>query len=90
MVLKIINPMILSNQARALKLLEAAGLIKLKKDFGLAGTAVKDITSNPKHLKITAVMHSKLRVLYLMSILQLLITVLALKRGKTLKMIRYF
>ncbi|HEI8096455.1 TPA: dipeptide ABC transporter glycylmethionine-binding lipoprotein [Staphylococcus aureus] len=43
-----------SNQARALKLLEAAGLIKLKKDFGLAGT-VKDITSNPKHLKITAV-----------------------------------
>ena len=44
----------LFRSARALKLLEAAGLIKLKKDFGLAGT-VKDITSNPKHLKITAV-----------------------------------
>ncbi|HAR3509051.1 TPA: dipeptide ABC transporter glycylmethionine-binding lipoprotein [Staphylococcus aureus] len=51
---KVVIPNDVSNQARALKLLEAAGLIKLKKDFGLAGT-VKDITSNPKHLKITAV-----------------------------------
>lgn len=51
---KVVIPNDASNQARALKLLEAAGLIKLKKDFGLAGT-VKDITSNPKHLKITAV-----------------------------------
>ncbi|HFE7455901.1 TPA: dipeptide ABC transporter glycylmethionine-binding lipoprotein [Staphylococcus aureus] len=50
---KVVIPNDVSNQARALKLLEAAGLIKLKKDFGLAGT-VKDITSNPKHLKITA------------------------------------
>ncbi|HDD0425258.1 TPA: dipeptide ABC transporter glycylmethionine-binding lipoprotein [Staphylococcus aureus] len=51
---KVVIPNDVSNQARALKLLEAAGLIKLKKDFGLAGT-VKGITSNPKHLKITAV-----------------------------------
>ncbi|MDG5410594.1 dipeptide ABC transporter glycylmethionine-binding lipoprotein [Staphylococcus aureus] len=51
---KVVIPNDVSNQARALKLLEAAGLIKLKKDFGLAGT-VKAITSNPKHLKITAV-----------------------------------
>ncbi|MGC7614721.1 dipeptide ABC transporter glycylmethionine-binding lipoprotein [Staphylococcus epidermidis] len=43
-----------SNQARALKLLEAAGLIKLKKNFGLNGTT-KDIESNPKDLKIKAV-----------------------------------
>ena len=40
-----------SNQARALKLLESAGLIKLKKNFGLNGTT-KDIESNPKDLKI--------------------------------------
>ena len=45
MVLKLSFQMMYQNQARALKLLEAAGLIKLKKDFGLAGT-VKDITSN--------------------------------------------
>lgn len=45
---KVVIPNDVSNQARALKLLEAAGLIKLKKDFGLAGT-VKDITSNPKN-----------------------------------------
>lgn len=43
-----------SNQAQALKLLESAGLIKLKKNFGLNGTT-KDIESNPKDLKIKAV-----------------------------------
>lgn len=43
-----------SKQARALKLLESAGLIKLKKNFGLNGTT-KDIESNPKDLKIKAV-----------------------------------
>ncbi|WP_367121120.1 dipeptide ABC transporter glycylmethionine-binding lipoprotein [Staphylococcus capitis] len=43
-----------SNQARALKLLESAGLIKLKKNFGLNGTT-KGIESNPKDLKIKAV-----------------------------------
>ena len=43
-----------SNQARALKWLESAGLIKLKKNFGLNGTT-KDIESNPKDLKIKAV-----------------------------------
>ncbi|WP_145459103.1 dipeptide ABC transporter glycylmethionine-binding lipoprotein [Staphylococcus epidermidis] len=43
-----------SNQARALKLLESAGLIKLKKNIGLNGTT-KDIESNPKDLKIKAV-----------------------------------
>lgn len=43
-----------SNQARALKLLESAGLIKLKKNFGLNGTT-KDIENNPKDLKIKAV-----------------------------------
>ncbi len=32
---KVVIPNDVSNQARALKLLEAAGLIKLKKDFGL-------------------------------------------------------
>ena len=34
-----------SNQARALKLLESAGLIKLKDNFGLSGTT-KDIKDN--------------------------------------------
>ena len=43
-----------SNQARALKLLESAVLINLKKNFGLNGTT-KDIESNPKDLKIKAV-----------------------------------
>lgn len=51
---QVIIPNDVSNQARALKLLESAGLIKLKKDFGLDGTT-KDITDNPKHLKIKAV-----------------------------------
>ena len=37
---KVVIPNDVSNQARALKLLEAAGLIKLKKDFGLAGTKI--------------------------------------------------
>lgn len=40
-----------SNEARALLLLEAAGLIKLKPDAGLLAT-VMDITENPKNLKI--------------------------------------
>ena len=40
-----------TNEARALLLLEAAGLIKVKADAGLAAT-VKDITENPKKLKI--------------------------------------
>lgn len=43
-----------SNQARALKLLEKAGLLKLNDNFGLSGKT-KDIKSNPKHLKIKAV-----------------------------------
>ena len=34
-----------------LKLLESAGLIKLKDNFGLSGTT-KDIKDNPKHLKL--------------------------------------
>ncbi|MGI6151357.1 MAG: MetQ/NlpA family ABC transporter substrate-binding protein [Christensenellales bacterium] len=40
-----------SNEARALLLLEATGLIKLKPDAGLLAT-VMDITENPKNLKI--------------------------------------
>lgn len=40
-----------SNEARALLLLEAAGLIKLKPDAGLLAT-VLDITENPKNLTI--------------------------------------
>ncbi|MBF2285370.1 dipeptide ABC transporter glycylmethionine-binding lipoprotein [Staphylococcus epidermidis] len=51
---KVAIPNDVSNQARALKLLESAGLIKLKKNFGLNGTT-KDIESNPKDLKIKAV-----------------------------------
>ena len=43
-----------SNQARALKLLESSALIKLNKNFGLNGTT-KYIESNPKDLKIKAV-----------------------------------
>lgn len=39
-----------ANTSRGLELLQAAGLIKLKKDFGALGNA-KDITSNPKNLK---------------------------------------
>lgn len=40
-----------SNQARALKLLETAGLIKLSDDFGLFGDPTK-IVENPKDLEI--------------------------------------
>ena len=40
-----------TNEARALLLLEAQGLITLKPDAGLAAT-VQDITANPKNLKI--------------------------------------
>ncbi len=40
-----------SNQARALKLLESAGLIKLADDFGLFGDPTK-IIENPKNLDI--------------------------------------
>lgn len=40
-----------SNQARALKLLESAGLIKLSDDFGLFGDPTK-IVKNPKELDI--------------------------------------
>ena len=40
-----------SNQARALKLLQSAGLIKLKEDFGLFGD-LSGITENPKKLEI--------------------------------------
>lgn len=51
---QVIIPNDVSNQARALKLLEAAGLIKLKDNFGLSGS-IKDIKDNPKHLNIKAV-----------------------------------
>lgn len=40
-----------TNEARALQLLEAQGIIKLKADAGLAAT-VKDITENPKNIEI--------------------------------------
>ncbi|WP_288529832.1 MetQ/NlpA family ABC transporter substrate-binding protein [uncultured Secundilactobacillus sp.] len=39
-----------SQAARGLLLLQKAGLIMLNKDFGILGT-IKDIKSNPKHLK---------------------------------------
>lgn len=39
-----------ANTSRGLELLQAAGLIKLKKNFGALGNT-KDITSNPKNLK---------------------------------------
>ncbi len=41
-----------TNEARALQLLEAQGLIKLKEGVGLEAT-VRDITENTKNLKIT-------------------------------------
>lgn len=41
-----------TNEARALQLLEQQGLIKLKEGVGLEAT-VKDITENPRNLKIT-------------------------------------
>lgn len=40
-----------TNEGRALLLMEAVGLIKLKKDAGLAATR-RDIAENPKNLKI--------------------------------------
>lgn len=43
-----------SNQARALRLLETAGLIELADDFGLFGDPTK-ITANPKNLDIYAI-----------------------------------
>lgn len=43
-----------TNEARALLLLEANGLIKLKEDAGLAAT-VKDIVENPKNLEIVEI-----------------------------------
>lgn len=43
-----------TNEARALLLLEKAGLIKLKENIGLDAT-VKDITENPKNLKIVEI-----------------------------------
>ncbi|MGV3129205.1 dipeptide ABC transporter glycylmethionine-binding lipoprotein [Staphylococcus simulans] len=51
---KVIIPNDVSNQARALKLLEKAGYIKLSKDFGLKG-GIKDIVENKKKLDIKAV-----------------------------------
>lgn len=51
---KVIIPNDVSNQARALKLLEKAGHIKLDKDFGLDG-GPKDIVENKKNLDIKAV-----------------------------------
>lgn len=51
---QVMIPNDVSNQARALKLLESAGLIKLKDNFSLSGTT-KDIKDNPKHLKIKEV-----------------------------------
>lgn len=51
---QVMIPNDVSNQARALKLLEKAGLIKLKDNFGLSGST-KDIKDNPKNLKIKAV-----------------------------------
>ena len=40
-----------TNEARALLLLEANGVIKLKEDAGLTAT-VKDIEENPKNVEI--------------------------------------
>ena len=43
-----------TNGGRALKVLESAGLIKLKKEAGILAT-VADIADNPKHLKFTEI-----------------------------------
>lgn len=51
---KVVIPNDVSNQARALKLLEKAGYIKLDKNFGLSG-GPKDIVENKKNLNIKAV-----------------------------------
>ncbi|CAM3124950.1 dipeptide ABC transporter glycylmethionine-binding lipoprotein [Staphylococcus argensis] len=51
---EVVIPNDVSNQARSLKLLEKAGLIKLKKDAGLTASP-KDIENNIKDLKIKVV-----------------------------------
>lgn len=51
---KIAVPNDVTNEGRALLLLQEAGLIKLPKDFNGSGTP-DQITSNPKHLKIVPV-----------------------------------
>lgn len=51
---KIAIPSDVSNGGRALRLLEAAGLLTLKKDAPLS-PSVLDIAQNPKHLKIVEV-----------------------------------
>ncbi|MCU5746301.1 dipeptide ABC transporter glycylmethionine-binding lipoprotein [Staphylococcus sp. SQ8-PEA] len=51
---KVVIPNDVSNQARALKLLDKAGLIKLKDNAGL-NASTKDIADNTKDLKIKAV-----------------------------------
>lgn len=43
-----------TNQGRALKLLQSAGLLELKQNVGLYATP-EDIQSNPKHLKVVPV-----------------------------------
>lgn len=44
-----------ANEARALSLLQTAGLIKLKPEFDLAKGTVNDVISNPKKLKLKPV-----------------------------------
>ena len=44
-----------ANEARALSLLQTAGLIKLKPDFDLGKGTVNDIIENPKNLKLKPV-----------------------------------
>ncbi|WP_287907683.1 MetQ/NlpA family ABC transporter substrate-binding protein [Acinetobacter sp.] len=44
-----------ANEARALSLLQTAGLIKLKPEFDLAKGTVNDVISNPKNLKLKPV-----------------------------------
>lgn len=41
-----------ANEARALSLLQSAGLVKLKADFDLAKGSVNDVIENPKALKL--------------------------------------
>ena len=50
-----------SNEARALKLLEAQGLIKLKADAGYTAT-VRDIAENPKNLNIVEMEAAQLTI----------------------------
>ncbi|ALH95807.1 MetQ/NlpA family ABC transporter substrate-binding protein [Acinetobacter equi] len=44
-----------ANEARALSLLQSAGLIKLKPDFNLGSGTTNDIVENPKNLKLKPV-----------------------------------